>query len=107
MEADMSDAIINLLLQIPLAGVVVIVVIVFLNHLEKSNTRQDAAQERLIAFLGKQEESSRDFLREQRLASDETINKLANKVDAISVEVNRLSGVLIAHDTRSRTRDGS
>jgi len=101
----MSDTMMNLLLQIPLAGVVVIVVIVFLNHLEKSNTRQDIAQERLLQFLAKQDEGNRDFLREQRIANTEAIDKMANKIDAISNEVFRMNGVLVAHDARSQMRE--
>jgi hypothetical protein len=100
----MSDATINLLLQIPLAGVVVVVVVVFLKHLDKSNSRQDAAQDRMIKFLAEQEESNRAFLREQREANSVTIGRLADRIEAISKEVSTLNGVLSAHDARSQER---
>jgi regulator of sirC expression with transglutaminase-like and TPR domain len=101
----MSDTLLNLLLQIPLAGVVVVVVILFLNHLDRSNARQDVAQERMIKFLTEQEEKNREFLKEQRAANVESIGRLADKIDAISSEVSRMNGVLVAHDARSQERD--
>ncbi len=101
----MSDAALNLLLQIPLAGVVVFVVVVFLNHLDKSSVRQDQAQQRMIMFLTEQEASNREFLKEQREANAITLDNFGKRIEAMSGEVSRLNGVLSAHDARSQERN--
>ena len=101
----MSDATLNLLLQIPLAGVVVVVVWVFLRHLDKSNVRQDAAQDRMMKFLAEQEESNRAFLREQREQNGQTIGRLADKIEAIAKEVSSMNLMLNAHDARTQERN--
>jgi len=101
----MSDATMNLLLQIPLAGVVVVVVWVFLRHLDKSNARQDAAQQRMMEFLAEQEESNRIFLREQREQNGATIGRLADKIEAIAKEVSSMNLMLNAHDARTQERN--
>ena len=92
----------NLLLQIPLAGVVVVVVWVFLRHLDKSNARQDAAQQRMMEFLAEQEESNRTFLREQREQNGATIGRLADKIESIAKEVSSMNMMLNAHDVRTQ-----
>ena len=101
----MSDATLNLLLQIPLAGVVVVVVWVFLRHLDKSNQRQDAAQDRMMKFLAEQEESNRAFLREQREQNGQTIGRLADKIESIAKEVAAMNLTLNAHDARTQERN--
>ncbi len=101
----MSDATLNLLLQIPLAGVVVVVVWVFLRHLDKSNVRQDAAQDRMMKFLAEQEESNRAFLREQREQNGQTIGRLADKIESIAKEVAAMDLTLNAHDARTQERN--
>ena len=101
----MSDATLNLLLQIPLAGVVVVVVWVFLRHLDKSNVRQDAAQDRMMKFLAEQEESNRAFLREQREQNGQTIGRLADKIESIAKEVAAMNLTLNAHDARTQERN--
>ena len=101
----MSDAMLNLLLQIPLAGVVVVVVWVFLRHLDKSNVRQDAAQDRMMKFLAEQEESNRAFLREQREQNGQTIGRLADKIESIAKEVAAMNLTLNAHDARTQERN--
>ena len=98
----MSEATLNLLLQIPLAGVVVVAVWVFLRHLDKSNQRQDAAQQRMMEFLAEQEESNRIFLREQREQNGATIGRLADKIESIAKEVSSMNMMLNAHDVRTQ-----
>ena len=100
----MSDTVINLLLQIPLAGVVVFVVVVFLNHLDKSNVRQDAATQRMLDFLSVQEQLNRDFLKEQREESAQSLSNFGERLEKVSAEVARMNGVLSAHDARSQER---
>lgn len=93
----MSEAIINLLLQIPLAGVVVVVVVVFLKFLKDYYTA-------MIAYLTDQEKTTHEFLREQREQTNIAIGRLAEEMKTVSQEVARLNGVIIAHDTASKTR---
>lgn len=86
---------INLLLQIPLAGVVVVVVIVFLRFIAQYNTG-------MMSFLSSQTASMQSFIKEQRLASNESIEQLAAEIKGISQEVARMNGVLSAHDAASK-----
>lgn len=93
----MSEGTINLLAQIPLAGVVVVVVLVFLNFIGKYNAT-------MMAFLEAQQEAMQKFIAEQRQQSNEAISRLAEEIKGISQEVARLNGVVSAHDAVSRER---
>lgn len=89
----MSEATLNLLLQIPLAGIVVVVVVLFLRHL-------DANTARMMHFIEEQETSNRAFLREQRDASNEAIGRLAEEIKATRQDVRELRGLVVgvAHE---------
>lgn len=100
----MSDATLNLLLQIPLAGVVVFVVLMFLQHLDKSNQRQDEAQKRMLEFLSTQEETNRAFLKEQREEHAKGIARLANEIKTMGQQVSKLNGRMLAHDEAIKAR---
>ena len=86
----LSEPVINLLLQIPLAGVVAFVVWMFLKHLRQSEERQDNAQTRMIEFLGKQEENNRVFMKEQNEVHANGITRMADEVKSISFVVTQL-----------------
>jgi hypothetical protein len=66
---------INLLLQIPLAGIVVFLTIRFLKHLENVNKT-------MLEFIEKQEETNREFLQAQRQQMNEAIGRLAEEIKA-------------------------
>lgn len=87
----LSDPIINLLLQIPLAGVVAFVVWMFLKHLRQSEERQDNAQTRMIEFLGQQEENNRTFMKEQNEIHAAGMSRMADEIKNIAREVNELN----------------
>lgn len=86
----MTEPVINLLLQIPLAGVVAFVVWMFLKHLRQSEERQDHAQTRMIEFLSVQEENNRLFMREQNELHAAGMARMADEVKAINLEVQSL-----------------
>lgn len=69
----MSDQAINLLLQIPLAGVVVFVVVVFLKYLKDMTTQ-------LIEFMAQQAETNRQFLATQREQMNQAIARMAEEL---------------------------
>lgn len=69
----MSDSAINLLLQIPLAGVVAFVVIVFLKHLKETTTQ-------MIEFMSQQAETNRQFLATQREQMNQAISRMAEEL---------------------------
>lgn len=69
----MSDSAINLLLQIPLAGVVAFVVIVFLKHLKETTTQ-------MIEFMSQQAETNRLFLATQREQMNQAISRMAEEL---------------------------
>lgn len=75
----MSDQVINLLLQIPLAGVVVFVVIVFLKYLEKMIGQ-------MIMFMDHQAETNRQFLSTQREQMNNAIGRLAEELKLMREE---------------------
>ncbi|MBA4383463.1 MAG: hypothetical protein C0410_01885 [Anaerolinea sp.] len=66
----MSESLINLLLQIPLAGMVIVVVVIFLKH-EKENN---------LAFLNE--------LKNLRNLYETTLSKLTEKISELSNSVN-------------------
>jgi hypothetical protein len=85
-----SDTAINLLLQIPLAGVVVFVVMTFLKYLEKSETR----------FV--------NFLSEQRQADREVLTSLTNEIQKMTemqeTHDKRMSSAVARMEERTRPR---
>ncbi len=83
----MSDTAVNLLLQIPLAGVVVLVVILFLKHLEKSTAS-------MMSFMTMQEESNREFLKAQRHANNMAIARLAEEIKGVRQDMAQMNGLL-------------
>lgn len=69
----MDSSTINLLLQIPLAGVVVFVVVVFLKHLRET-------QSQMITFMSQQAETNRQFLATQREQMNAAIGRMAEEL---------------------------
>jgi len=64
----MDASTINLLLQIPLAGVVVVVVVLFLKYLEKMTNQ-------MITFMQQQADTNREFLKTQREQTNQAISR--------------------------------
>ena len=83
----MSDSTINLLLQIPLAGVVVLVVVLFLRFLEK-NTQQ------MITFMQDQANTNREFLKSQREQTNAAIGRLAEENKEMRNELSKLATIM-------------
>lgn len=81
----MSESTVNLLLQIPLAGVVVFVVIVFLKHL-KDTTAQ------MIAFIAQQAEVNRQFLATQREQTNSAIGRMADEIKLMREDLAEVRG---------------
>lgn len=69
----MDSSTLNLLLQIPLAGVVVFVVVVFLKHLRETQTQ-------MITFMSQQAETNRQFLATQREQMNAAIGRMAEEL---------------------------
>lgn len=95
----MSDSVINLLLQIPLAGVVVFVVVLFLRFLEK-NTQQ------MITFMQQQSDTNREFLKTQREQTNSAISRLAEEQKEMREQVAVLANILSHLETRVDVRKG-
>jgi hypothetical protein len=83
----MNDSTINLLLQIPLAGVVVFVVVLFLRFLEK-NTQQ------MISFMQQQSDTNREFLKTQREQTNIAIGRLAEEQKEMREQMAVLANVM-------------
>ncbi len=81
----MSESTINLLLQIPLAGVVVVVVILFLRHLKETSSQ-------MIDFIGQQSEVNRLFLATQREQTNAAIGRMANEIKLMREDLAEVRG---------------
>jgi hypothetical protein len=126
-----SESAIPLLMQIPLAGVVVLVVGIFLwfirdwskNERDARATESNeerkaraAEQESMREFLAIQSdtnnqvltnirEQSNQALKDIREQSNAAIARLAEEMKANTSEVSKLTGILIAHDAASKERN--
>lgn len=89
----MDSSTINLLLQIPLAGVVVFVVVVFLRHLRET-------QSQMIAFMTQQAETNRQFLSTQREQMNAAIGRMAEELKLLRENFAEYRGT-----TRKRNRN--
>jgi len=87
----MNESTVNLLLQIPLAGVVVVVVILFLRYLEKMTNQ-------MITFMQQQADTNREFLKTQREQTNEALGRLAEEQKTLAASLSQMVGV-IAHVT--------
>jgi hypothetical protein len=86
----MSESTINLLLQIPLAGVVVVVVLVFLKHLKETTSQ-------MINFLAQQAETNRQFLHTQREQMNASIGRMADEIKLLREDMAEVRGERKAH----------
>lgn len=102
----MSEATINLLAQIPLAGVIVLVVLVFLNFMAKNNATMmsfiDSLQQQHQRFMDSLQESHQNFISEQREQSNAALGRMADEIKAAAMEINKMNGLLTAHDASVR-----
>ncbi len=89
----MDSSTLNLLLQIPLAGVVVFVVVVFLKHLRETQTQ-------MITFMSQQAETNRQFLATQREQMNAAIARMAEELKLMRENFAEYRGV-----TRKRNRN--
>lgn len=83
----MDEQVVQLLLQIPLAGVVVVVVVLFLRFLEK-NTAQ------MVTFMEQQAETNREFLKTQRDQTNQAIARLAEEQKQMREEIAKITVVM-------------
>ena len=87
----MNESTLNLLLQIPLAGVVVVVVMLFLKYVEKMTNQ-------MITFMQQQADTNREFLKTQREQTNEAIGRLAEEQKTIIATLSEMVGV-VSHIT--------
>lgn len=81
----MNESTVNLLLQIPLAGVVVFVVVMFLRYLRETNAQ-------MIAFIGQQSEVNRQFLATQREQMNAAIGRMADEIKGMREDLAYVRG---------------
>lgn len=87
----MDSSTLNLLLQIPLAGVVVFVVVVFLKHLRETQTQ-------MITFMSQQAETNRQFLATQREQMNAAIARMAEELKLMRENFAEYRGVTRKHN---------
>jgi len=81
----LSESAITLLMQIPLAGVVVFVVVVFLKHLEKADTR------------------NQKFICDQQESNNLVLKNLATEIKEVGTKILALNKAMIRHDVKTET----
>ena len=79
----LSETTITLLTQIPLAGVVVFVVVVFLKHLEKADTR------------------NQKFICDQQESNNLVLKNLSNEIKEVGKKILALNKTMIRHDVKT------
>lgn len=91
----MSEQVINLLLQIPLAGVVVVVVVIFQRSqeriAEKNAQAQQAQTQQLLDFMNQQADVNREFLKTQRDQTNLALGRLAEEQKGTREELAKFS----------------
>ena len=76
----MTPELTNLLIQIPLAGIVLFLTLQFLKHLEVLNKST-------LDFLSKQSEINREFIAMQRTQMNESLGRLAEEIKSLRIEL--------------------
>lgn len=92
----MNESSINLLLQIPLAGVVVLVVVLFLKHLKETNSQ-------MVTFIGQQSEVNRQFLATQREQMNAAIGRMADEIKLMREDLAEVRGLQAAKKRNRNT----
>jgi hypothetical protein len=70
----------NILIQIPIAGIVLFQTFRFLDHIKTHN-------DRMFEFLARQSEINREFLAAQRVANNEATGRLAEEIKTLRLEL--------------------
>lgn len=94
----MNEQVITLLLQIPLAGVVVVVVWMFQRSqeriAEKNADSQQKQTQQLLDFMNQQADVNREFLRTQRDQTNQALGRLAEEQKSTREELAKFGMVL-------------
>jgi flagellar biosynthesis component FlhA len=116
----LTDSQVSLLAQIPLAGVVVLVVSIFLWFLrewakaEREARATEANEERkaraeesreMREFLREQREQTNLMFREMREQNNNALGRLADEIKSNTSELSKLAGVVLSHDAASKARN--
>ena len=80
-----DQSVINLLIQIPLAGIIVFLTIRFLDHLKELNKS-------MLEFISKESETNRAFLKTQREQMNESVGRLAEEIKTLRIELAKRDG---------------
>ena len=92
----MNEGALNLLLQIPLAGLVVFETWLFLKHLasegKAQRESQSAMQEAMLKFIGDQSETNRQFLATQREQMNSSLGRFSEEIKALRIELAKQRG---------------
>jgi uncharacterized membrane protein len=108
----MPDSVISLLIQVPIVGIFVWFILTWTKRLDKKAGERDQQwmeflreeRDQRKEFLREEREKNRELLKEEREKRSENASRLAEEIKSIAQEVNRMNGMLTAHDASSRTR---
>lgn len=109
MEGLLQEPTVTLFMQLPLAGMVVVVVGLFLYYLDKwmKADREARAKEseNTRLFLNAQTTQFTLFLHEQGVRYDNGLSRIAEEVKTNTQNIASLSAILQTHDARSMERN--
>lgn len=84
----MTESVFSLLSQLPLVGIFVWFILSWSKRIDDGQTARD--------------QQWRDYLQQERDYRTDATKRLAEEIKAIAAEVNRLNGLLSAHDAATR-----
>ena len=109
MEGLFAEPASTLFMQLPLAGMVVMVVALFLFYLDKwmkaDREAREKESENTRLFLGAQTVQFTNFLHEQGVRYDNGLSRIAEEVKTNTQNIATLSAILQTHDARSSERN--
>lgn len=109
MEGVLTDQAYTLFMQLPLAGMVVMVVGLFLYYLDKwlkaDRDARAVESENTRRFIQAQSDQFTQFLHDQGVRFDNGLSRIAEEVKTNTTNIASLSAILQTHDARSSERN--
>ena len=87
----------NLLMQIPLAGIVVVTVVIFLREMAKIRVEQSATIKEFMSYIAEQRTANNQALHELSMKMEEIFQEVCDRMEALEKAV-------ILHEAEAKAR---
>ena len=87
----------NLLMQIPLAGIVVVTVVIFLREMAKIRVEQSATIKEFMSYIAEQRTANNAALHEVSMKMEEIFQEVCDRMEALEKAV-------ILHEAEAKAR---